>query len=68
MIGESVSDQHKQAIARLRAQTAEYLATGKRIQDIPPGASANANANAPMFGTTSRTKKTKVSATNASTD
>jgi hypothetical protein len=64
MIGESVPDQHKQAIARLRAQTAEYLATGKRIQDIPPGASANA----PMFGTTSRTKKTKVSAINASTD
>lgn len=39
MIGESVPDQHKQAIAQLAAQIDHFLATGKRVQDIPAGKS-----------------------------
>lgn len=57
-------DPHKEAMERLSAQIHEYLATGKRIQDVPPGASGAVR----MFGTTSRTKKKKASASNASTD
>ncbi|MBD8597337.1 MULTISPECIES: hypothetical protein [unclassified Pseudomonas] len=57
-------DPHKEAIARLSAQIDEYLVTGKRIQHVPPGATGAVR----MFGTTSRTKKKKASASNASTD
>ncbi|WP_296255579.1 MULTISPECIES: hypothetical protein [unclassified Pseudomonas] len=39
MIGESVPDQHKQAIAQLAAQIDHYLATGHRIELVPAGKS-----------------------------
>jgi hypothetical protein len=39
MIGESMPDQHKQAIAQLSAQIDHYLATGRRIQMIDAGIS-----------------------------
>lgn len=39
MIGESVPDQHKQAIAQLEAQIDHYLATGHRIEKVPAGKS-----------------------------
>jgi hypothetical protein len=48
VIGESVPDQHKQAIAQLRAQIDYFLATGGGVQHIEPGVSANA----PLLGTT----------------
>lgn len=48
MIGESVPDQHKQAIAQLRAQIDHFLATGGGVQHIEQGVSANA----PLLGTT----------------
>ncbi|MDD1966978.1 hypothetical protein NPS29_16740 [Pseudomonas putida] len=55
-------DPHKQAIAELSAQIDHYLATGQRIQQIPAGV----GADVPMFGTTSRTRKKKASASDAS--
>jgi len=55
-------DPHKEAIALLSAQIDQYLATGKRIQAVPPGATADV----PMFGTTSRTKKKKARTSDAS--
>jgi DNA invertase Pin-like site-specific DNA recombinase len=39
MIGESMPDQHKQAIAQLSAQIDHYLATGHRIEVVPAGKS-----------------------------
>ncbi|MFJ5297455.1 hypothetical protein ACIQAL_13130 [Pseudomonas sp. NPDC088368] len=54
-------DPHKLAMQQLSAQIDHYLATGQRIQQVPPGATADV----PMFGTTSRTKKKKASASNA---
>ena len=38
MIGETVPDRHKQAIAQLSAQIDHYLSTGHRIQPVPSGA------------------------------
>lgn len=55
-------DPHKLAMQQLSAQIDHYLATGKRIQAVPPGATADV----PMFGTTSRTKKKKARASDAS--
>lgn len=53
-------DPHKEAIARLSAQIDHYLATGKRVEAVPPGASGQG----PIF----RNKKKKASPTNAPTD
>jgi DNA invertase Pin-like site-specific DNA recombinase len=39
MIGVPMADPRKQIIANLNAQIEHYLATGCRIQDIPPGKS-----------------------------
>ncbi|MFP3922345.1 hypothetical protein [Pseudomonas sp. W5-36] len=55
MIGESVPDQHKQAIAQLSAQIDHFLATGHRIQKIDQGVSANA----PLLGTTNHLETLK---------
>ncbi|TDV54442.1 hypothetical protein EC919_104178 [Pseudomonas graminis] len=55
MIGESVPDQHKQAIAQLSAQIDQFLATGHRIQHIDQGVSANA----PLLGTTNHLETLK---------
>jgi hypothetical protein len=52
-IGMPQPDLHKQAIAQLSQQIDDYLRRGKKIKDVPPGASANA----PHFGTTGRTLK-----------
>jgi hypothetical protein len=57
MIGETVPDQHKQAIAQLAAQIDHFIATGHRIQHIEQGASANANA--PLLGTTNHLETLK---------
>jgi hypothetical protein len=55
MIGESVPEKHKQAIAQISAQIDHFLATGHRIQQIEQGASANA----PMLGTTNHMETLK---------
>jgi hypothetical protein len=55
MIGETVPDQHKQAIAQLAAQIDHFLATGHRIHHIEQGASANA----PLLGTTNHLETLK---------
>lgn len=55
MIGESVPDQHKQAIAQLAAQIDYFLQTGKKIQHVEPGASADA----PLLGTTNHLEALK---------
>jgi DNA-binding NarL/FixJ family response regulator len=55
MIGESVPDQHKQAIVQLAAQIDYFLLTGKKIQHVEPGASAHA----PLLGTTNHMETLK---------
>lgn len=57
MIGESVPDQHKQAMAEIAAKIEHFLATGERITLTEQGVSANA----PLQGTTNHleTLKTK---------
>lgn len=55
MIGESVPDHHKQAIAQLAAQIDYFLLTGKKIQHIEPGASADA----PALGATTHSETLK---------
>jgi DNA invertase Pin-like site-specific DNA recombinase len=39
MIGQTIPDQHKAAMAQLSSQIDHYLATGERIQLIPTGQS-----------------------------
>ena len=51
-------DPHKEAIALLSAQIDHYLATGKRIHAVPPGASGQG----PVF----RNKKKKARTSDAS--
>ena len=51
-------DPHKEAIALLSAQIDHYLATGKRVEAVPPGASGQG----PVF----RNKKKKARASDAS--
>ncbi|MCF7545304.1 hypothetical protein [Pseudomonas petrae] len=55
MIGESVPDEHKQAIAQIAAQVDHFLATGQRSQHIEQGVSANA----PLLGTTNHLETLK---------
>ena len=55
MIGESVPDTHKQAIAQLSAQIDHYLATGNRIQDVPAGVSKDS----PFHGTSNHSTRLK---------
>jgi hypothetical protein len=55
MIGETVPDEHKQAIVELSAQIDHFLTTGNRITHIEQGVSANA----PLLGTTSHLETLK---------
>jgi hypothetical protein len=56
MIGESVPDQHKQAIAQLSAQIDHYLATGGRVLQVERGVSAEVT----MTGMSANHAKLKV--------
>lgn len=53
MIGVPMPDPRHKTIADLSAQIDYFLATGKKIQDIPRGVSADA----PFFGTTTHSEK-----------
>jgi hypothetical protein len=55
MIGETVPDEHKQAIVELSAQIDHFLTTGNRITHIEQGVSANA----PLLGTTNHLETLK---------
>ena len=52
-VGVPMPDPRDQIIATLGAQIERYLATGKRVQDIPSGLSANS----PHLGTSTHAEK-----------